>query len=158
VNDNITIAQLAGADGVHLGKEDMQPDEAREILDGNFIIGGTANTMDDVRRLNNMKVDYIGLGPFRFTTTKTNLSPVLGVNGYAEIMQQCAGENISIPIIAIGGIQWNDIEVLMQAGVDGLAVSSAIAGAENIEVAARGFIEKTNAHTKNEKRFVNHSR
>jgi thiamine-phosphate pyrophosphorylase len=158
VNDNVQIAQSVGADGVHLGKEDMQPNEARKILGNNFIVGGTANTLDDVRRLNEMKVDYIGLGPYRFTNTKANLSPLLGLNGYTEIMQQCGAENLGIPVIAIGGIQLSDIEVLMQTGVQGLAVSSAIASAENIEAAARSFIEKINAYTKNEKRFANHSR
>jgi thiamine-phosphate pyrophosphorylase len=158
VNDNVEIAKAVDADGVHLGKEDMQPDEARKILGNNFIIGGTANTMDDIRRLNEMNVDYIGLGPFRFTSTKANLSPVLGINGYAEIILQCAIENTQIPVIAIGGIQLTDIEGLLQTGVNGIAVSSAIAGAEDIEVAARNFIEQTNANTKNETRFANHSR
>ena len=158
VNDNVEIVKSVGADGVHLGKEDMRPDEARKILGSNFIIGGTANTIEDIRRLNEMKVDYIGLGPFRFTSTKANLSPVLGTNGYTEIMRQCAIENIIIPVFAIGGIQLGDIEVLMQTGVYGIAVSSAIAGAEDIEVAARSFIEQTNAYAKNEKRFANHSR
>ncbi|MDP4209055.1 MAG: thiamine phosphate synthase [Bacteroidota bacterium] len=126
INDNAEIARRVGADGVHLGKNDMNPSEARELLGNNFIIGGTANTIDDIRRLAAARVDYIGLGPFRFTQTKENLSPILGLEGYFSILKQVRDENIQVPIIAIGGIVPDDVERLMQTGIHGIAVSSGI--------------------------------
>ena len=142
VNDSVKLAKLTGADGVHLGKEDMPPDEARTLLGDDFIIGGTANTFEDIKRLALLKVNYIGLGPFRFTNTKTNLSPLLGLEGYVELMRLCAGENITVPIIAIGGIQLNDVDAIMATGVSGIAVSSAISSAADIAEAAKLFFEK----------------
>src|SRR3972149_45836 len=101
INDNVLIAKKIGADGVHLGKDDMNPKEARKILGNNFIIGGSSNTMDDVKWLMNNCVDYIGIGPYHFTSTKEKLNPVLGLEGIKTIADKF-GANISI--IAIGGI------------------------------------------------------
>ncbi len=126
VNDNVKIAKEAKADGVHLGKSDRSPAEARQILGTNAIIGGTANTFGDIKQLVNEGVDYIGLGPFRFTTTKENLSPVLGLTGYESIIKKCRKNGITIPIIAIGGIKTEDVKSVMETGVYGIAVSSAI--------------------------------
>jgi thiamine-phosphate pyrophosphorylase len=142
VNDSVKLAKIIGADGVHLGKDDMPPDEARKLLGPNFIIGGTANTFEDIKRLALLKVDYIGLGPFRFTQTKKNLSPLLGLDGYKDLIKECASQNIHVPIIAIGGIQLNDVETLFGTGVYGLAVSSAISDAVDIASSAKSFIEK----------------
>ena len=85
IDDHVEIVRKTGADGVHLGKNDMPVDEARKILGKQFIIGGTANTIEDVRRLHQAGADYIGCGPFRFTTPKKNLSPILGLAGYRNI-------------------------------------------------------------------------
>ncbi|OJJ20639.1 thiamine-phosphate diphosphorylase [marine bacterium AO1-C] len=126
VNDRPAIAKGAAADGVHLGKEDMSPVEVRRILGEDIIIGGTANTFEDIKRLADARVDYIGLGPFRFTTTKDNLSPILGLEGYKEIIEQCKAEKIDIPIVAIGGIVTEDVADIMQTGVHGIAVSGLI--------------------------------
>jgi thiamine-phosphate pyrophosphorylase len=142
VNDSVKLAKIIGADGVHLGKEDMPPDEARKLLGPNFIIGGTANTFDDIKRLALLKVDYIGLGPFRFTQTKKNLSPLLGLHGYTDLIKECAGQNITVPIIAIGGIQLSDVEDLIAGGVYGIAVSSAISDAVDVASAAKNFMDK----------------
>lgn len=131
VNDHVIIARDVNADGVHLGKTDMEPSKAREILGDGFIIGGTANTIGDIRALQKAKVDYIGLGPFRFTTTKENLSPILGLEGYRELLAQCKVDNNEIPVIAIGGIQVEDLETLMTTGIHGVAVSGLINKAEN---------------------------
>jgi thiamine-phosphate pyrophosphorylase len=131
INDYPALVKKVGADGVHLGKEDMSVADARKILGSDFIIGGTANTIEDIEHLNESKVDYIGLGPLRFTTTKTNLSPVLGLEGYQEILQSCSVQGFRIPIIAIGGITPSDLDALYQTGVHGVAVSSAISGAKN---------------------------
>lgn len=131
INDHVLIAKEVKADGVHLGKTDMSPWKAREILGEKVIIGGTANTIDDIIALNLAEVNYIGLGPYRFTKTKENLSPVLGLEGYARLLSQCNEEQIKIPIIAIGGIVADDIEGIMRAGIHGIAVSSAINFSEN---------------------------
>ena len=126
VNDNPYIAQRVGADGVHLGKSDMPVKEARQLLGDNFIIGGTANTFEDVVALNLAGADYIGLGPFRFTTTKDNLSPVIGLEGYRQIIEQCRKLGYLTPIIAIGGITEEDIEALMKTGIYGIAMSGGL--------------------------------
>ncbi|HSZ24420.1 MAG TPA: thiamine phosphate synthase [Cytophagaceae bacterium] len=126
LNDHVAIAKKIQADGVHVGKLDMDPKEVREITGQNFIIGGTANTMEDIKKLTAAKVDYIGLGPFRFTTTKDNLSPVLGLDGYRDLMAQCVKEKIKIPIIAIGGIVPEDVIKILETGIYGVAVSGAI--------------------------------
>ncbi len=126
INDNPELAIQSGADGVHLGKQDCSPKEARKLLGNNFIIGGTANTINDVIRLAKQGVDYIGLGPFRFTSTKEKLSPLLGIDGYRSILKEMKAQNIKIPVVGIGGVKLNDVEDLMQAGLHGLAISSAI--------------------------------
>ena len=126
INDNPQTALQVGADGVHLGKKDMHPAEARQLLGDNFIIGGTANTFEDVQALCSAGVDYIGLGPFRFTTTKDNLSPILGLEGYRYIIEQCAIHGLTIPIVAIGGITEADIDEVMQTGVSGIAMSGGL--------------------------------
>lgn len=141
INDNVDVAKASKADGIHLGKTDTDPSIARKILGDEVIIGGTANTFDDIRQLAYKQVDYIGLGPFRFTRTKEKLSPVLGLEGYKEIMDLCASENINIPVIAIGGILKEDVIPLMQAGVYGVAVASSIGMAHDIHDAAGKFVE-----------------
>jgi len=132
IDDHAEIAKETGADGVHLGKNDMLPLEARELLGGEPFIGGTANTFDDIKQLFLWGVDYIGLGPFRYTTTKKNLSPVIGLDGYRNIFAQCRDNGIATPIVAIGGITADDIPGIMQAGATGIALSGTILQAENI--------------------------
>ncbi|GAB3828176.1 thiamine phosphate synthase [Pontibacter rugosus] len=131
LNDNPALAAEVGADGIHLGKLDMTPAEARKLLGPAKIIGGTANTFEDIQLLVEQGVDYIGLGPYRFTTTKDNLSPILGLQGYAAILEQCKAAGITTPIIAIGGITAEDVPQLMPTGIHGVAVSSAITLAAN---------------------------
>jgi thiamine-phosphate pyrophosphorylase len=126
VNDHPEIALKAGADGVHLGLEDMPVQEAREIVGEKMIIGGTANTFEQVAQRAAEGVDYIGLGPYRFTRTKKKLSPILGLAGYTSIITQVRAEGISLPIIAVGGIEVDDVPFLLQTGVYGVAMSGAI--------------------------------
>jgi thiamine-phosphate pyrophosphorylase len=141
INDNVDIAKESKADGVHLGKTDMDLSMARKVLGEDVIIGGTANTFDDIKKLAGKRVDYIGLGPFRFTTTKEKLSPLLSLEGYRRIMDQCASEKISIPVIAIGGILKEDVMPLLQTGAYGVAVASSIGLAQSIHDAALEFVE-----------------
>ena len=131
INDNAVVCKNVLAKGVHLGKSDMSPIEARTLLGDPFIIGGTANTFDDIMRLSEQSVNYIGLGPFRFTTTKKNLAPVLGLEGYRHIVRLCRDYDVNIPIFAIGGITTTDIPLIMQTGIAGIALSSAILNAKN---------------------------
>ncbi len=133
IDDHVQICKNIAATGVHLGKTDMSSAEARKILGKNFIIGGTANTFDDIVDLYRTGVDYIGLGPFRFTETKKNLSPLLGIEGYCDILQQCRKNKINLPIFAIGGITSKDISLLMKTGIAGIALSGTILQAENPE-------------------------
>ena len=131
LDDHVEWVEKTGADGVHLGKNDMPIDEARKILGSDKIIGGTANTFEDVERLYRQGADYIGCGPFRFTTTKKNLSPVLGLQGYQHIIDQMKSHGINLPIVAIGGILESDIKSILATGVSGIAVSGGILNAEN---------------------------
>lgn len=131
INDSMTLAKDVGADGVHLGKRDISTAEARRVLGKDFIIGGTANTFQDIEMHAEAGVDYIGLGPFRFTNTKSNLSPILGLVGFRLIIDQCRSVNINIPLIAIGGIQVNDVEEILRTGIYGIAVSAAITHSDN---------------------------
>lgn len=142
INDHVEMAKTVAAAGVHLGSEDMPPDQARKLLGPGFIIGGTANTIGDIRRLAALNVDYIGLGPFRFTPTKSKLSPLLALDGYRQVLQQCRAEGIRTPVLAIGGITVEDIDDLMQTGIHGIAVSAAIAMAADITATTRVFVQK----------------
>ena len=131
VNDNVHLAQQLDADGVHLGLSDMNVQDARVILGKDKIIGGTANTLEDVLQRTAENCDYIGLGPFQFTATKQNLSPILGLEGYRLIIEQINAKNILIPIYAIGGITLENVEGLMKTGVHGIAVSGLITQSKN---------------------------
>ena len=131
VDDNLDVALRTGADGVHLGKNDMQVDEARRLAGDGFIIGGTANTFDDVCRLVSQGADYIGCGPFRFTSTKKNLSPVLGLEGYRDIVARMRRGGIGIPLVAIGGIACGDIAEILGTGVSGIALSGSVLRADD---------------------------
>ena len=172
VDDHVELALRVGADGVHLGKNDMPVDEARRLAGeffskqvtsrqaderqdqssclhvpdclsaGNFIIGGTANTFEDVQRLAAQGADYIGCGPFRFTTTKKNLAPMLGIEGYKNILAQMKEHGISLPLVAIGGITCDDIPQIMAAGVTGIALSGSILRAENPVEEMKKVVEK----------------
>lgn len=131
IDDNVLAAKQVGAHGVHLGKNDMPINEARKILGPEAIIGGTANTFDDICAHVAAGANYIGCGPFRFTSTKKNLSPILGLEGYNNLISACKNANFSLPIVAIGGITADDIPSIMQTGVSGIAISSEVLRANN---------------------------
>lgn len=127
INDHVQLAKAIDADGVHLGLSDGSIEEARIILGENKIIGGTANTVSDVLQRMKESCDYIGLGPLRFTSTKEKLSPVLGFGGYREIINELREKGMIIPkIFAIGGVNVEDIQLLQQIGIYGVAVSGQI--------------------------------
>lgn len=131
IDDHVELVKRLHADGVHIGKQDMPVDEARRMLGKEYIIGGTANTFEDVCMHHEAGADYIGCGPFRYTTTKKNLSPVLGLEGYADIIRRMQQAGIFLPLVAIGGITIEDIPAIMQTGVSGIALSGTVLRAEN---------------------------
>ena len=132
IDDHVSLVKKIKADGVHLGKNDMPIAEARQLLGNSFIIGGTVNSLEDVRAtLQSATPDYFGCGPFRFTSTKKNLAPILGREGYRNILQGMKEAGIHIPLVAIGGIGKEDIPELLESGVHGIALSGSILRAEN---------------------------
>ncbi|WP_082505019.1 thiamine phosphate synthase [Chryseobacterium sp. Leaf405] len=127
INDHVQIAKKVDADGVHLGFKDTSIEIARDILGENKIIGGTANTFSDVLQRMKEGCNYIGLGPLRFTSTKEELSPILGFEGYKKIIDDLKERSLEIPkIVAIGGVVLDDIELLQQIGIYGVAASGQI--------------------------------
>jgi thiamine-phosphate pyrophosphorylase len=145
INDRVTIAAEVGVHGVHLGKQDMAVSEARRLLGEDRIIGGTANTIEDIREHWQQGADYIGLGPYRYTTTKKNLSPILGLEGYQLIMDQMKREDIHLPVVAIGGIGMKDALPLLEAGLHGIAFSGMLVH----EGDRRGLIQSLEGTIKN---------
>lgn len=131
IDDHVELVKKVHADGVHLGKKDMPIADARRILGADYIIGGTANTFEDVRMHYEAGADYIGCGPFRYTTTKKNLSPILGLEGYKNIVRQMHKADIHLPVVAIGGITVDDIPMIMQTGISGIALSGTVLRAKN---------------------------
>lgn len=148
IDDRVDMVKAIGTDGVHLGKNDMPVAEARRILGKDFIIGGTANTFEDVRRHYQDGANYIGCGPFRFTTTKEKLSPILGLEGYRDIVLKMKEEKIDIPIVAIGGITADDIPAIMQTGVTGIAISGTVLRAESPVDEMKRLLEIVNNSSK----------
>lgn len=130
-DDRVELAMEMSVHGVHLGKDDMNPLVARENMGAEAIIGCTANTAADIVRLRGWDVDYVGLGPFRYTTTKARLSPIIGLEGYADIVREVRAADILLPIVAIGGITLEDIPAIMATGVNGVAMSGSIINAED---------------------------
>ena len=126
INDSVEIAKEIGADGVHLGLYDTPIDKARNFLGDNFIIGGTANTLEHILLQKSRGADYIGLGPFRHTTTKKNLSTIIGLEGYKQICTALRNQNCNIPLVAVGGIRLDDIADIEEVGMFGVAISGAL--------------------------------
>lgn len=141
LDDRVHLVAELGADGVHLGKNDMPPSEARRLLAEGKIIGATANTFEDIERAVAEGADYIGLGPFRFTQTKRNLSPILGLEGYRQILTRCRTAGITLPVVAIGGITAADIAGILATGVSGIALSGALIGAQDPSEETRKIVD-----------------
>ena len=129
IDDNVELVNELRVHGVHLGKNDMDPRKAREILGPPAIIGVTANTADDILSFRGIDVDYVGVGPFRHTTTKKNLAPVIGLDGYKDIVTKVTAAGNKLPLVAIGGITLEDVTGIMATGVQGIAVSGSIINA-----------------------------
>ena len=148
INDHYKIAKEVKADGVHLGQTDTCPTLARKQLYTWQMIGGTANTLQDCEALIGKEVDYISLGPFRLTTTKNNISPVLGLYGYTAITEALKTET---PIIGFGGITTEDVTDILATGISGIAVSGEIT--RNFD-RIRTFNQLLNASSTEEQRYT----
>ncbi len=136
VNDALEIAIASGADGVHLGKTDLDWREARRKLGPHRILGGTINNCDDATRARQADcLDYVGVGPWKFTANKKNLAPILGREGVQRLVQEL-GE---MPTWVIGGIESDDLAEVRATGACGVAVSSALYRAGNLEANFQRF-------------------
>ena len=152
--DGIRMALQGGCRWIQLRMKDATDEEIRPIAlqamqlckdaHATFIIddhvelvrelgadGGTANTFEDIQAHAASGANYIGCGPFRFTTTKKGLSPILGLEGYRQIVSLMRKAHIDLPIVAIGGITAQDIPDIMQTGVNGIALSGTVLRADN---------------------------
>lgn len=144
IDDRVELTMDLKVHGVHLGKNDMPAVDAREYLGAGAIIGVTANTAQDIIAYKKVDVDYVGLGPFKYTTTKSNLSPIIGLDGYRDIITEVRNAGVELPIVAIGGITLEDVAELMSTGVNGVAMSGAILSAENPTEYTKRVIEALN--------------
>lgn len=144
IDDRVHLVKPTGVDGVHLGKEDMPPAEARAILGPGSVIGVTVNSLDDILAVDHAVVDYMGMGPFRFTVTKKKLAATLGLDGYRRILAEARSAGITTPVVAIGGITLDDVPHLMATGVNGIAVSGAIGRVEDPAASAKEFLKILN--------------
>ncbi|HIZ86189.1 MAG TPA: thiamine phosphate synthase [Candidatus Coprenecus stercoravium] len=148
LDDHVELVRETGADGVHLGLTDMPVAEARKLLPGGqFIIGGTANTLADIRLHAASGADYIGCGPLRFTTTKDKdkLAPVLGIEGYRSVIDGMRRESLTLPVVGIGGVTAEDIPALAATGLSGIALSGSILRAPDPVAEMRRVINIANS-------------
>jgi len=137
VNDRVEVAKIVKADGVHLGQEDQSLDFARKILNQNQIIGISVETVEQAIKAEKEGADYLGVGPIYTTATKLDAGRELGVARLKEIK-----EAVNIPVIAIGGINENNLEEVLKVGADGVAIISAVVGAPDITQACRKLKNK----------------
>lgn len=131
INDRIDIALACGADGVHLGREDLSLPDARRIFGSAGIIGISVNTVEEARTAEKGGADYLGVGPIFPTSSKSRLRPLLGIEGLRRIRKQ-----VRLPLLAIGGISSENVVPVRRAGADGVAVISALMTAPDITDAA----------------------
>lgn len=131
VDDKIELLKSNLFDGVHLGKNDMPIKQAKQITQNKYLLGATCNTIQDVQKAIENGADYLGIGPYKYTTTKQNLAPILGLEGYQDIIKNMRDKNLNIPFYAIGGITLEDLLPLKEIGIFGIALSGAISTATN---------------------------
>lgn len=144
INSYVHLAKNLKADGVYLGRRDMPIREARQILGEEFIIGASANNFYHVQQHYIGGADYIVCGPYRYTTTKQDSSPILGVEGCMRIVQQMENRGIHLPLVAVGGITCDDVSNVLNIGVDGIAVSNAVLQSDNPVEEMNKFIRMVN--------------
>lgn len=131
VNDRLDVAIACGADGVHLGQEDMRVDAARQIAPSGFIIGVSVGTVEEALQAERDGADYVALSPTFTTSSKNDAGP-----GHGLLMLQEIKRHVSLPLVAIGGINRDNVGMVITAGADGIAVISAVVGSTDITAAA----------------------
>ncbi|QYO66280.1 thiamine phosphate synthase [Leptolyngbya sp. 7M] len=137
INDRADIALLAGADGVHLGQDDLSPKEARKLLGENAIIGISTHSLEQASAAADEPIDYIAIGPIFATETKSDTLPVVGLEGVRNVRSVIK----NVPLVAIGGIQKINVRDVIDAGASSAAVISALAHPkDNIEKAFRDLL------------------
>jgi thiamine-phosphate pyrophosphorylase len=134
VDDRPDVALAAGIRAVHLGRDDLDVTTARTILGANALIGGTANSLVEARRVAATDVDYLGVGPVFGTLSKANPAPPLGLDGFRAIV-----EAVRKPVIAIGSVTADRVQSLLDAGAHGVAILSAVVCQADPAEAARAF-------------------
>lgn len=139
VNDRVEVTKAVDADGVHLGQEDMSFSLARKILGKEKIIGISVETVKQAIKAVEGGADYLGIGPIYPTATKPDAGKALGIARLKEIR-----ESVNIPIVAIGGINEDNLEEVLRAGADGVALISAVVGALDVTQACRKLKNKIN--------------
>lgn len=146
INDEVEVARFSNADGLHIGQEDIRPNEALKHLQTGRILGGTANSVSEIERFIGVEMTYFGVGPFRSTTTKSTIKPVLGLEGYQTIIEFLNAENSTVPVFAIGGISASDVAGILERGVYGIAVSGAFFNEKHSSESIRAFVDKIEAY------------
>ena len=137
INDRLDVALAVGADGVHLGQNDLAIADARRLVGNRMIIGISAESVADAVRAEAEGADYIGASPVFTTPTKTDTAPPLGLDGLRAIRRA-----VQLPLVAIGGINADNAAAVLRAGADGLAVVSAIVSAPCPRTAAAGLRQR----------------
>ena len=137
INDRLDVALAVGADGVHLGQNDLAIADARRLVGNRMIIGISAESVADAVRAEAEGADYIGASPVFTTPTKTDTAPPLGLDGLRAIRRA-----VQLPLVAIGGINADNAAQVLRAGADGLAVVSAIVSAPCPRTAAAGLRQR----------------
>ena len=140
LSDRVELVKELELDGVHLDKGAMLPTQAREILDAGPIIGVAANSFSDISQIRYFDIDYISVGPYKHPESSTADSPIVSIYDYASIMAQIHEQQIELPIVAFGDIETTDIQGLWATGINGIAVSNAIANANDISAQTAQFI------------------
>ncbi len=136
INDRVDVAIAAGADGVHVGQTDLPCSAVREMLGPDKIVGVSINTFDQITEADKLDIDYLSLSPVFPTPTKPDTTPAFGIEGLKKARQMT-----SRPMMTIGGIDKNNLGDIIAAGMDGVAVVSAICSAPSPAAAARELLE-----------------
>jgi len=141
VNDRVDVALAAGADGVHIGPEDMAPEDARRLLGGDAIIGVSIKTVAAAEAVVVDLIDYAGVGGVYPTLSKEQKTPPIGIDGFARVVGILRGRAPALPIVGIAGIDAGNAGAVIGAGADGVAVISALSGSLDAAAAARALRE-----------------
>lgn len=141
INDRIDVALACDADGVHLGQHDMAVETARRLLPADVFIGWSVETPAEVARSATLPLDYLGVSPIFATPTKTDTAAPWGLAGLRAVRSAT-----KLPLVAIGGITVVNVDAVLDAGADGVAVVSALCGADDPQAAAAAFVRRIEAH------------